>query len=208
MDDLEEELLAPDVNGTLNLSHQTWVRLDEVVWSHGQTLLILNVEVNQLVEIPPAIGNLALLRVLDLRHNKLTQLPEEIGHCTQLLELKLAYNHLRSLPRSIHGCIRLQEVNVSYNELEILPKEMGKLENLHILDVRYNKLQTLPETLCECTKLEKLGCIGNDGLSQIPESLRENSALVLWILRRIKGNYFSKPSFVFVFSFLNTYIRI
>ncbi|ETV92639.1 hypothetical protein H310_13085 [Aphanomyces invadans] len=187
MEDLEEEpSLHANENGMINLSHGTWARLDDVIWSQGDRLLHLNVEANQLVELPPAVGNLALLRILNVAHNKIKTIPEEIGQCAQLLELNAQHNFIKAVPRGIQGCVRIEKLILSYNNLKTLPKEMHKLQDMHTIDVRFNQLTSLPHTLSECPMLTTLACEGNSELAQIPESLRDNSRLVLWILQRLR----------------------
>ncbi|ETV81561.1 hypothetical protein, variant [Aphanomyces astaci] len=179
MEDLDDEpSLHADENGLINLSQGAWVRLDEVIWSQGDRLLTLIVEANQLVELPAALGNLALLRVLNVAHNKLTSIPDEIGQCAQLLELNAQHNFIKAVPK--------EKLLLSYNNLKTLPREMHKLHEIHTIDVRFNQLTTLPETLSECPNLTTLACEGNNDLVQIPESLRDNSRLVLWILQRLR----------------------
>jgi Leucine-rich repeat (LRR) protein len=100
MEDLDEEpSLRADENGIVQLSHGSWVKLDEFIWHQGQSILVLNVEANQLVELPPALGNLVLLRVLNVAWNKLTSLPEEIGYCAQLLKLQVQNNFIKAIPK-------------------------------------------------------------------------------------------------------------
>ncbi|KAF0699781.1 Aste57867_9662 [Aphanomyces stellatus] len=187
MEDLDEEpSLHADENGLVNLSRGSWVRLDEVIWTQGDRLLILIVEGNQLVELPPALGNLTLLRVLNVASNKLTAIPEDIGQCAQLLELNAEHNFIKAIPKGIQGCTRIEKMNLSYNNLKTLPREMHKLQDVQVIDLRFNQLTTLPDSLSECPKLVTLACEGNKDLAQIPESLRDNSRLVLWILQRLR----------------------
>jgi Leucine-rich repeat (LRR) protein len=81
----------------------------------------------------------------------------------------------------------LESIDASNNLLKTLPQEMHKLKEIQVIDVRCNQLINLPASLSECPKLVTLACDGNSELTQIPESLRENSRLVLWILQKIKG---------------------
>lgn len=186
MDDIFDDALVPDANGVLELRDQHWVTLDEVVWTFAHSLLVLDVSRNQLVVVPADVGNLMLLRELLLRCNRLPALPPEIGKCAQLRKLDLHRNRLTALPSELQYCERLEELDASFNELTAVPPELGRLQQLRVLDVRHNKLTTLPPTLCECAKLETLGCEGNDGLSDIPEALRGNTKLVLWICGTVK----------------------
>lgn len=186
MEELFDEQLEPDANGVLDLQDKHWVTLDEVVWSFAHSLLVLNVARNQLVVLPPEVGNLLLLRELRLNQNRLGVIPDQISRCVQLRILSLHHNRLTELPRSLQYCERLEEINVSFNELTALPLELGRLQHLKTLNVRHNKLSMLPHTLCDCPQLETVDCIDNPELTDIPESLRSNTRLVLWICGTVK----------------------
>ncbi|KAG7390812.1 leucine rich repeat [Phytophthora pseudosyringae] len=186
MEDLVDASLIPDENGVLDLQDKHWVTLDEVVWTYAHSLLVLNVSRNQLVHISEAVGNLDLLRELVLANNRLVAIPVQISRCVNLRTLDLRRNRLEQLPSELQYCERLEELDVSYNDLTAIPAELGRLQHLRVLNVRYNKLTLLPHALCDCPVLEEVGCEGNDGLSDIPESLRSNTRLVLWICSTVK----------------------
>lgn len=186
MEELLDASLLPDANGVLDLVDKHWVTLDEVVWTHAHSLLVLNVSRNQLVSIPPDVGNLVMLRELLAANNRIASLPKEISFCAQLRKLNLHRNFLTELPRELQHCERLEEIDASSNELTQLPPELGKLPNLRVLNVRDNHLSTLPHTLCDCPKLEQVACEGNKELTDVPESLRSNTKMVLWICGTVK----------------------
>ncbi|KAL4101750.1 hypothetical protein PRIC1_005825 [Phytophthora ramorum] len=186
MEDLVDASLIPDENGILDLQDKHWVTLDEVVWAYAHSLLVLNVSRNQLVHISEAIGNLDLLRELLLANNRIASIPAQIARCVNLRKLDLHRNRLEELPSELQYCERLEELDVSYNDLTTIPSELGRLQYLRVLNLRHNKLTLLPHTLCDCPVLEEVGCEGNDGLTDIPESLRSNTKLVLWICSTVK----------------------
>lgn len=186
MDEIVDDSLVPDANGVLDLQDKHWVTLDDVVWSFGHALLVLNVSRNQLVVVPPEVGHLVLLRELLLSNNRLPALPSALGQCLQLRKLDLHRNRLTELPRELQHCERLEELDASWNELRTVPPELGRLQRLRVLNVRHNQLTSLPHTLCECAALEQLGCEGNAGLVDVPEALRGNTRLVLWICATVK----------------------
>lgn len=164
------------------------MNLDDDIWTHRKSLLVLNVENNHLANLSSKIGQLKLLRNLNLARNSLRVLPPELGKCVHLKVLNVAHNMLKELPMEISWCLNLQEIYASNNKLSSLPKEINKLQELTILDVERNELEALPDTLCECAKLQTLVCEGNDCLAQIPKELRANTKLVLWICRKTKDH--------------------
>ncbi|TMW55781.1 hypothetical protein Poli38472_010663 [Pythium oligandrum] len=186
MEEFFDDSLVPDANGILDLQEKHWVTLDEIVWSFGQSLLVLIVSRNQLVHIPPDVANLVLLRELLVANNRITALPSEIGRCSQLRKLVIHHNRLTELPTELQYCERLEIIDASYNELATIPFELGRLQELRVLNVRHNKLTSLPHTLCDCAKLEEVVCDENPQLQDIPESLRDNTKLVLWICGTMK----------------------
>ena len=64
-------------------------------------LTTLNLDQNQLTELPPEIGQLTSLTKLHLSFNQLTELPPEIGQLTNLTRLHLAKNQFTELPEEI-----------------------------------------------------------------------------------------------------------
>ena len=94
MEEFDDLLQAPDDSGYLDLSHRAWSSLDDVLWSWGQSLIVLNVSFNNLKTISPGIGELSLLRELDASCNHIEALPEEIGKCVRLKKLKINGNRM------------------------------------------------------------------------------------------------------------------
>ena len=83
MEDFDDLLHEPDESGVLDLSHNAWAVLDEVVWT-WDTLLTLNVAYNNIKELPPQLGNLKHLVELNVSNNKLEVLTEHISSCLRL----------------------------------------------------------------------------------------------------------------------------
>ena len=71
---------------------------------------------------PPEIGNCTQLSSLDLQHNELIDLPESIGNLRALTRLGLRYNsRLSVIPKSLCNCSNLEEFNVEGNSMGNLP---------------------------------------------------------------------------------------
>ncbi len=66
-----------------------------------QSLLTLNCDNNQLVELPESIGDLTALEQLCVRNNQLNALPDSIGNLTSLQLLSLENNQLTVLPATL-----------------------------------------------------------------------------------------------------------
>lgn len=188
-DDLFDASLIPDENGVLNLQNNHWVTLDDIVWTYAHVLLVLNVSCNQLVQISESVGNLKLLRELLLANNRIEIIPVQIARCVNLRKLDLHRNRLKELPSGLQHCERLEDLNVAFNQLTMIPPELGRLQHLRVLNVGYNKLTRLPHTLCDCPLLKQVNCAGNEDLNDIPEELRSNTKMVLWICNTAKEHH-------------------
>ena len=79
MEEFDDLLKEPDESGYLDLSHRAWSTLDDVLWTWGQQLIVLNVSFNNIKKISSGIGELVLLREFDISNNSLEDLPLEMG---------------------------------------------------------------------------------------------------------------------------------
>jgi Leucine-rich repeat (LRR) protein len=111
------------------------------------------------------------LTVLDLENNELENLPKEIGRLPYLGELNLAHNRLKGLPKSVGRLKNLYELNLGYNLIEDLPEEVGDLENLKQLYLRNNLLQEIPKAISELGETLTVLHLSNNPLKEatLPE---------------------------------------
>ena len=133
-------------------------------------LTYLNLGGNQLTNIPKEIVQLTNLTALYLHSNQLGSLPKEIGQLTNLTELHLHSNQLRSLPKEIGQLTNLTSLNLSDNQLTSLPKEIGQLTNLTSLNLSDNQLTSLPKEIGQLTNLTELGLDWNL-LTNLPKKI-------------------------------------
>ena len=70
------------------------------------------IDEDEIVYLPPEIGNLTSLTELDLDGNQLTELPPEIGNLTGLTKLDLWVNGLTALPSEIGNLTGLTSLNL------------------------------------------------------------------------------------------------
>jgi Leucine-rich repeat (LRR) protein len=85
----------------LDLSRQWLQELPSDFFQKYKDLEELNLEKNNLVTLPPEIGQLHRLQKLNLSNNKLTVLPPEIGGLKKLQKLDINHNKLTALPSEI-----------------------------------------------------------------------------------------------------------
>ena len=161
--------------------------------------LMLDISNNELLVLPPEIGNLThltslrcsgnllhqlpqettslkRLRELDCRNNALKILPENISKLRSLRRMDVAVNRLRNLPESIVKLNALQHLDCSYNELEALPENIRELPSLEHFVLTHNKLHKLPNSIGDLKRLQDLK-IGNNQLIEIPEALGDLPSL-------------------------------
>ena len=110
---------------------------------------------NQLVGLPTSIQKLNRLQLLNLDGNNLTELPAEIGDLKELMILSVTNNQLVGLPTSIQKLNRLQWLNLDGNNLTELPTGIGDLKELLQLSVSGNPLTV--DAIKFALKLEKRG---------------------------------------------------
>jgi internalin A len=160
---IEQELTELDLNGN---------QLSELPPEIGQltSLTGLYLRDNQLNELPPEIGQLTDLTILYLRGNQLSELPPEIGQLTNLAELNLRGNQLGQLPPEIVQLTNLTSLVLSDNQLSELLPEIGQLTNLTRLYLRYNRLGELPPEIVQLTNLTSLDLRGNQ-FGQLPPEI-------------------------------------
>lgn len=128
-------------------------------------------------------------KILYLSNNNLIQLPPEIGQLTEFVWLDLHGNRLTKLPAEIGQLTNLTGLSLRDNQLTELPPEIGRLVNLTWLDLSNNRLTSLPPEISQLTSLNELYLSGNP-LPIPPEIIRkanEPSAVINYYLQHITG---------------------
>ncbi|KAL3803873.1 hypothetical protein HJC23_004035 [Cyclotella cryptica] len=177
-----DELSAGPVDGTINLSHNTWKILPPELNNFSLTLLHVEMSNNQLSCIPEAIGDLIMLKSLDVSLNRVRVIDRAIGKCIRLRQLNVEKNRLACLPDELGQCVLLEEILARENNLSTLPQSLENLPTLNKIDVRNNELLTIPLKLCRVPTLNELLCAENPTLETAPQNMRGNSKLLIWCL--------------------------
>ena len=100
------------------------------------SLAELNLSHNQLTEIPDIPKWSSVLSVLNLSHNSLSTLPLN-AVASSLHNLNLSHNHICNVPLCICGFTTLHMLDLSDNpKIHTLPAEMGRLSNLTRLHLK------------------------------------------------------------------------
>ena len=180
MDPIEE--IVVDEDGHCDVRYRGWERLDDRLFDLG--ILTLDLSHNNLTALPNSVGFLSGLRELNVACNNITSIdPDGIAKLKQLRTLKLNGNAISSLPSSIGQCKRLDTLVVSENKLTEVPAALADCSSLRIIKVQHNTISELPLELHRlANSIEVLDVSGNDNLAMIPESVRDNATVIMWIL--------------------------
>ncbi len=157
---------SKDLQGTtIELNENQLKELPETI---GQLTNLKNILLNknQLKALPESIVKLTNLEWLCLYENKLTALPKIIGQLTNLKSLDLNFNQLTALPETIGQLTNLKNILLNKNQLKALPESIGQLTNLKWLLLYKNQLTELPESIVKLTNLEILVLSGNYSLDK------------------------------------------
>ena len=120
--------------------------------------------VSPFVSLPPAIGQLESLELLSVRNNNLVELPGEINNLHNLRVLDVHQNQLKALP-SLSNLHELVELNLQCNNLSSVTKDFGRLTKLQRLQLGFNKFSTFPRELGELVNLVELVGVNRTTLS-------------------------------------------
>lgn len=144
------------------------------------------------------ISSFQTLKRLDMQMNDLTELPKNLWKIQTLEELDFSNNQVKSIPEEIISLSRLQTLRASNNQIQALPLKFRDLHNLKNLNLRFNPLTTdeipLPNSI---QNLDLAYCGKTIGLKITnPSKLAKWGGKVLSIFKPQQGlinfiNYFS-----------------
>jgi len=164
-DSLEEAARNPVDVCDLNLENNNLTEVPREVQQMTNLVLLL-LPHNHIAALPNWIGDLKNLEVLDVSDNDLSELPNEIGGLVNLSSLSANYNQLLLLPDSIERMSKLQSLKLSVNRLAELPP-LATMTSLEELAVNDNNLTTLPPDVSGLSDLKYLYLEGNQ-LAHVP----------------------------------------
>ena len=181
MEEFDDLVPTPSEDGSLELTYRGWTEIDDVIWTMGRELILLNVSFNAITDLPPELGDLQLLRNLNLSCNKLSAIPKQIGKLKNLEILRINGNQIMHLPQEIGDCVRLEKLYAGENKLQSFPDTVVNLKCLTYLQLTNNDLVSFPPAICQSTKIEEIDLGNNPGLTKmIPNTLQGNTEYILW----------------------------
>lgn len=84
------------------------------------------------------------LSALDLQHNDLLDIPETIGNLVNLARLGLRYNRLTVIPQSLKNCVHMEEFNIEGNSVSELQGILANLTLLSSITLSRNSFASFP----------------------------------------------------------------
>ena len=145
-------------------------------------LKVLDLNFNNISEIPPAIGKLKNLEEFYIAQSMMFQgkkihtLPNEMNKLRNLRILDLTGQGIDKLPKWTGDFSRLERLLIGGNQLESIPSELGKLRSLQELQVWSNQIKKLPKSLKELRNLQVL-LLSKNRLKDIPNWITDLEAL-------------------------------
>ncbi|XP_078794603.1 protein scribble homolog isoform X44 [Oryzias latipes] len=178
---------------SIDKRHCNLQTVPDEIFRYSRSLEELQLDFNQLKDLPKPFFRLLNLRRLGLSDNLLQKLPPDVSNFMQLVELDISRNEISEIPESIKFCRALEIADFSGNHLsrlpdgftqlralahltlndvslQTLPSDIGNLANLVTLELRENLLKSLPTSLSFLVKLEQLD-LGNNELEVLPDTL-------------------------------------
>jgi Leucine-rich repeat (LRR) protein len=119
---IEEAMQEPDSVQALFINYAQQNSIPEEV-EKCKNLIVLDLGVNNIKEIPLFIFDLTKLQELGLSHNKISRIPEEIFHLKNLTSIKCWNNSISEVPDELLNLPNIQEIELKGNPI---PKEERK----------------------------------------------------------------------------------
>lgn len=141
-------------------------RLPPEVFDLADSLEVLNLSGNQLVDLPDDLPRLHRLKVIFCSDNAFTHLPPVLGACHQLQVVGFKANRITTVPGDALPT-KLRWLILTDNAIDHLPVELGARPALQKLMLAGNRLPALPATLAGATQLELVRLAANR-LTQVP----------------------------------------
>lgn len=150
----------------VNLDNNNLSQIPSEIFSY-RNLQKLNLRSNNIQTISKDISKLKRLRMLDLSDNKINLLYARLFDLHKLETLILNNNRIKSLPYQIGQLKNLRKLCISGNNLSSLPSQIEKLTNLEVLNISNNPLAEFPLEILNLKRLKSLR-ISNINLTTFP----------------------------------------
>ena len=160
----------------LRLARNEFTSLPSEMGSYLKQCTKLDLQWNNICEIPHCLLELPSIGELNLSHNDIIEIPDVPEWSASLAVLDLSYNHLSSLPNSAVAPT-LMNLNISNNQFHTVPHCVCSFIGLTKLNIAYNsKIRTLSNQLGRLKNLLNINLDGLNNLKYPPRSARVTTA--------------------------------
>ncbi|KAL7712002.1 Leucine-rich repeat containing protein [Entamoeba marina] len=125
-------------------------------------LIEIDLEFNDIIDIPVTISKMTNLARFNIRRNELTRLPSQITLITTLSNLSLEGNPIEELPSGIDTLPKLREINMSHLSNPKLTFQMKTLKSLKKIYCNGSGVDSLPDSFSELKNLEECDFSNNN----------------------------------------------
>lgn len=126
---------------------------------------------NNILTLPPEIGNLQNLENLSLYSCGLTALPQEFADLKNLKYLNMNRNEITVFPEQICQLINLENLAID-GHFSTIPSSISNLKNLKKLYLPDSFVEVLPDSIGDLINLEVL-YLGRSKITRLPNSMRK-----------------------------------
>ncbi len=176
LDHLTIDKLPKSISAFTSLKHISLAYNPNLDLKHTLELLktlpivFLNLQGNQITDLPEEIAGLHHLRDLNLSYNKIhnEKSYEYLGTLPKLYSVWIDHNEFDELPKTIGTLDQIRFLYIDHNHLKTLPKEMSQLKTW-VIHAGYNNFDTLPEVFTDMQSLFMVH-INHNQISTIPKA--------------------------------------
>jgi len=118
---------------------------------------------------PKLLTRLSCLDTLDFSNNNIKKITGDLGN-SALANVRLAKNELTEISLSLCFILGLQRLDLSFNMINSISASIVKLKNLIDLDLSHNKIKEVPKEIGELTQLVHLDLSANE-ISKLPATI-------------------------------------
>jgi len=151
--------------------------LSNVKCNEMGSIISLDLMNRNLKTLSPEVGKFINLEYLDLENNQLTDLPVTISFLPKLKFLYLIKNQLQTVPLAVTRILNLEDLDLEGNNITSLPEELYNMQTLKNLVLNSNKIGSISPSIGKLVNLEKL-YLSDVGLKSLPDELFKLDKLV------------------------------
>ncbi|XP_069988037.1 leucine-rich repeat-containing protein 40-like isoform X3 [Penaeus vannamei] len=147
---------------TVDLSKNILSQVPEKLETLSRHVSEIMLGMNKLTSIPAFFGTFQRLQFLDVQGNQLTDLPTDLAQCLYLREINISANRFEQLPACVYEMAQLEILFAGDNKItSIYVEGLSKLKRIATLDLHNNNIDFVPPLLGNMTQLRTLQLEGN-----------------------------------------------